>query len=440
NHLDVGMIEWLENYLVRKKMTLLLVTHDRYFLDAVCNEIVELEDGNIYQYKGNYSYFLEKKQEREMAQASQTEKAVNLLRKETEWMRRSPQARTTKSKARISSFYDLKDQATTTQRGETGAIQMEMTRMGKKILEMEHITKQYDELTVVNDFSYVFKRGERAGIVGPNGSGKSTLLNLITGSLAPTRGHISTGETIRFGYYRQEGLQVDDNKKVLEVITDIAESITLSKGNTMSASQFLNYFNFPYPVQHNLVGKLSGGEKRRLFLLTVLMHNPNFLILDEPTNDLDIATLNILEDFLERFEGCLIIVSHDRYFLDKLVDHVFVFGKPGDIKDFPGNYSQYRLARSARQEEEKKASQPEAPKKESKSKPKVKRSFKEQKEFESLEKEIEILETKKNKLLEKMNSGHLPAEELLEVSEEYARCEQDIDTKTNRWIELSGLE
>jgi ATP-binding cassette subfamily F protein uup len=437
NHLDLEMIEWLEGYLSRKKLTILLVTHDRYFLDSVCNEIIELENGKLHNYRGNYSYFLEKKQERIESEATQAEKANNLLRKETEWMRRTPQARTTKSKARIDAFYDLKGQATRTTEGGVGEIKLEMARLGKKILELEHISKQFDGQPFVNDFSYVFKRGERAGVVGPNGSGKSTLLNLITGSLQPDSGKISTGETIRFGYYRQEGLQVDDNKKVIEVITDIAESISLGKGKSFTASQFLHYFNFPYYVQHDYAGKLSGGEKRRLYLMTVLMHNPNFLILDEPTNDLDIATLNILEDFLENYEGCLLIVSHDRYFLDRLVDHVFVFGEKGHIKDFSGNYTQYRLSRSKQLQTEKKAEKAEIQFKKEKPKEKTKLSYKEQKEFEALEKEIEILEKEKAKLLEQMNSGKLRSDELLEISQKYADTEQVLESKTERWIELS---
>jgi len=437
NHLDLEMIEWLEGYLSRKKLTILLVTHDRYFLDAVCNEIVELENGKLFNYRGNYSYFLEKKQERLEAEAARSEKATNLLRKETEWMRRTPQARTTKSKARIDSFYDLKDQASRTTEGGVGEIKMEMARLGKKILELEHTSKQFDGELFVNDFSYVFKRGERAGIVGPNGSGKSTLLNLVTGSLKPDSGKITTGETIQFGYYRQEGLQVDDNKKVIEVISDIAESISLGKGKSFTASQFLHYFNFPYYVQHDFAGKLSGGEKRRLYLMTVLMQNPNFLILDEPTNDLDIATLNVLEDFLENYEGCLLIVSHDRYFLDRLVDHVFVFGANGRIKDFPGNYTQYRLSRSKQLQTEKKAEKAETQPIKEKPKEKTKLSYKEQKEFETLEKEIETLEAQKATLLQEMNSGQLNTEEFLKVSQKFAETEQALEIKTNRWIELS---
>jgi ATP-binding cassette subfamily F protein uup len=437
NHLDLQMIEWLEAYLARKKLTILLVTHDRYFLDAVCNEIIELENGKLYNYRGNYSYFLEKKQERLETETAFADRATNLLRKETEWMRRMPQARTTKSKARIDAFYDLKDQAVRSSESGVGEIKMEMARLGKKILELEHITKRFDRQPFVNDFSYVFKRGERAGIVGPNGSGKSTLLNLITGSLKADNGTITTGETIRFGYYRQEGLQVDDNKKVIEVITDIAETISLGKGKMFTAAQFLFYFNFPHHVQNDYAGKLSGGEKRRLYLMTVLMQNPNFLILDEPTNDLDIATLNVLEDFLENFEGCLLIVSHDRYFLDRLVDHVFVFSEEGRIRDFPGNYTQYRLSRSKQVQSEKKAEKTEAPQKPLKPKEKTKLSFKEQKELEALEKDIEALEAQKAALLQQMNSGQLPPDALLKVSQKYAETEQALETKTDRWLELS---
>jgi len=329
NHLDIDMIEWLEAFFSRQKITLLMVTHDRYFLDAVCNEIVEIEHGKVYNYRGNYAYYLEKKQERKEAEASQNERAINLLRKETEWMRRSPPARTTKSKARIHSYHDLKDKASKIQQGESGEIRMDMTRMGKKILELRHVVKQFDSKTVINDFSYIFKRGEKVGIVGPNGTGKTTLLNIITRKIRPDDGKVITGETIHFGYYHQDGITVEDDKKVLEVITDIADRIRLARDHWISAAQFLRHFNFPNHMHNDRVAKLSGGEKRRLYLLTVLMKNPNFLILDEPTNDLDIETLNILEDYLIRFPGCLLIVSHDRYFLDRLSDHLFVFKDVG---------------------------------------------------------------------------------------------------------------
>ena len=437
NHLDVDMIEWLEQYLSRQKMTLLVVTHDRYFLDAVCNEILEMENGRLFTYRGNYAYYLEKKQERLAAEAAQTEKAANLLRRETEWMRRTPLARTTKSKARIGGYHSLKEKAQKQTEGEAGEIRMDMARLGKKILELEGVSKSYDDLTVVRDFSYVFKKGERTGIVGPNGTGKSTLLKLITGQLNPDNGKVTTGETIRFGYYRQEGLKVDDGKKVIEVITDIAESIRIDKDTCMSAPQFLQYFNFPYHMQHNLVGKLSGGEKRRLYLLTVLINNPNFLILDEPTNDLDIHTLNLLEDFLAGFPGCLIIVSHDRYFLDRLTEHLFVFRAPGDIKDFPGNYTDFRKKQQQLREAEK-ANAPKQEKPATRPKrEKKKLSYKEQKEFEALEQEIEALETEKATLLEKMNAGTLPPDELLKTSTRFEEVEQVLEQKTDRWLELS---
>ena len=437
NHLDVDMIEWLENYLSRQKMTLLVVTHDRYFLDAVCNEIIELENGRLYTYRGNYAYYLEKKQERLAAEAAQSDRAANLLKKETEWMRRTPQARTTKSKARIEGYHTLKEKAQKETEGEAGDIKINMARLGKKILELKEVSKTYDDLRVVDDFSYVFKKGERTGIVGPNGTGKSTLLKIITGQLQPDSGEVITGETIRFGFYRQEGLKVDDNKKVIEVITDIAENIRLDKDTWMSAPQFLQYFNFPYHMHHNRVGKLSGGEKRRLYLLTVLINNPNFLILDEPTNDLDIHTLNLLEDFLTRFPGCLIIVSHDRYFLDRLTEHLFVFRSPGDIKDFPGNYTDFRKKQKQLEEEKKAAAPKTAKPAPARKREKTKLSYKEQKEFDALEKEIEKLEEEKAGLLEKMNAGRLPADELLKASTRFEELEQILDSKTNRWLELS---
>ncbi len=437
NHLDVEMIEWLEQYLSRQKMTLLVVTHDRYFLDAVCNVILEMENGELHTYRGTYGYYLEKKQERLAAEAARTERATNLLRKETEWMRRTPQARTTKSKARIEGYYSLKEQSARSKGGEAGDINIDMARLGRKILEIQNVSKRYDKLTVVNDFSYVFKKGERTGIVGPNGTGKSTLLKIITGQLQPDSGKVITGETIRFGYYRQEGLSVDEDKKVIEVITDIAESIRIDKDHWMSAPQFLKHFNFPYHMHHTRVGKLSGGEKRRLYLLTVLINNPNFLILDEPTNDLDIHTLNLLEDFLTRFPGCLIIVSHDRYFLDRLTEHLFVFKGPGDIKDFPGNYTDFRQKQQQLQEEQK-AAMPKQGKQSSRPKrEKKKLSYKEQQEFEALEKEIAKLEKEKAALLEQMNAGSMPPDEILKASNRFAEVEQLLEQKSDRWLELS---
>ncbi len=438
NHLDIEMIEWLEGYLAKQKLTLLLVTHDRYFLDNVCNEILELENGNIYHYRGNYAYFLQKKQEREADLLTRTEKARNLLKKETEWMRRQPKARTTKSKARISAYHDLKETASLQSAHQQGEIIMQSARMGKKILELENITKRFDDKLIIDDFSYIFKKREKAGIVGMNGSGKTTLLNIITRKLQPDKGTVTTGETVQYGYFSQEGIKVDESKKVIDVVKDIAESIKVGKDVTMSAAQFLQYFSFPYSTQNDLVRKLSGGEKRRLYLLTVLMKNPNFLILDEPTNDLDIATLNVLEDFLEDFPGCLIVVSHDRYFLDNLVDHIFVFEGNGKIKDFPGNYTEYQEKKAEEKQQTRKTEKQAAPQPEAtKPKEKTKLTFKEQREFNELEQAIEQLETTKNLYLDKMNSGKLPPDELQKISADYQALEKELEEKENRWLELS---
>lgn len=439
NHLDVEMIEWLEEYLSRQKLTLLLVTHDRYFLDAVCNEILELDRGNIYRYRGNYAYFLEKKAERENAMLAESERARNLLRKETEWMRRQPKARTTKSKARIDSYYQLKEAASITRVDQPNEIVMQTTRLGKKILELHNVRKQFDNKLIIDDFSYIFKKNEKVGIVGMNGTGKSTLLNIITQMLPPDKGQVTTGETVHFGYYRQEGIQVDENKKVIEVIKDIAENIKVGKDTYFTAAQFLQYFNFPYAAQNDFVRKLSGGERRRLFLLTVLMKNPNFLILDEPTNDLDIATLNVLEDFLIDFPGCVIIVSHDRYFLDKLVDHIFVFEGSGQIKNFPGNYTEYQQWKSQQRQQEKKeeksAIQPDSRTQAPTEKKKL--TYKEQKEFEALEQEIALLEQQKAETLQRLNSGQLDAQSLQQCAKEYADMEALLEAKEMRWLELS---
>lgn len=438
NHLDIEMIEWLEGYLAKQKLTLLLVTHDRYFLDNVCNEILELENGNIYHYRGNYAYFLQKKQEREADLLTRTEKARNLLKKETEWMRRQPKARTTKSKARISAYHDLKETASLQSAHQQGEIIMQSARMGKKILELENITKRFDDKLIIDDFSYIFKKREKAGIVGMNGSGKTTLLNIITRKLQPDKGTVTTGETVQYGYFSQEGIKVDESKKVIDVVKDIAESIKVGKDVTMSAAQFLQYFSFPYSTQNDLVRKLSGGEKRRLYLLTVLMKNPNFLILDEPTNDLDIATLNVLEDFLEDFPGCLIVVSHDRYFLDNLVDHIFVFEGNGKIKDFPGNYTEYQEKKAEEKQQTRKTEKQAAPQPDAtKPKEKTKLTFKEQREFNELEQAIEQLETTKNLYLDKMNSGKLPPDELQKISADYQALEKELEEKENRWLELS---
>ncbi len=439
NHLDLQMIEWLEDYLARQKLTLFLVTHDRYFLDNVCNEIVELDQGNLYRYNGNYAYFLEKKQEREAAMLQQTEKARNLLRKETEWMRRQPKARTTKSKARIDAYYQLKEAASMQTSLQSQEINIQTARMGKKILELEGVYKSFGEKKIISNFSYIFKKNEKVGIVGMNGTGKTTLLNIITQNLAPDQGKVTRGETVQFGYFTQEGIKVDDNKRVIEVISDIAEQIRINKNVTFSAAQFLHYFNFSYAAQNDLVRKLSGGEKRRLHLMTVLMKNPNFLILDEPTNDLDIATLNVLEDFLENFPGCLIVVSHDRYFLDNLVDSIFVFEGDGKIKNFPGNYTEYQEKKAAEKSQEKKsARQTSLPEQNTPvASEKKKLTWKEQRELEALEIIIAELESKKHSTMELLNSGTLSAEELQKKAKDYAEIEKQLEEKENRWLELS---
>jgi ABC transport system ATP-binding/permease protein len=452
NHLDIDMIEWLEGYLGRQKLTLLVVTHDRYFLDSVCHGILELDAGNIYTCNGNYAYFLEKKQERMQEQAARSEKAMNLLRKEQDWMRRSPPARTTKSKARIDAYYGLKEQAGGHTEPLPGEIKLEMARLGKKILELQGLEKSFGPVKVLHNFSHVFKKGERIGIAGPNGSGKTSLLNIITGSLQPDMGSVTTGDTITFGFYRQEGLQVNEGKKVIEVISDIAESIDLGNGKAFTAAQMLHYFNFPYQVQNDLVGKLSGGEKRRLYLITVLMKKPNFLILDEPTNDLDIETLNVLEDFLVGFPGCLLMVSHDRYFLDRLVDHLFIFGWDGRVKGFTGNYTAYRLKREVEEASrgregktrEKRPGAKAEPAKSTqgteRSREKRKRSYKEQQEYMLLEREIEALEREKDTLLDRMNSGSLPPEEMLKASQRFEQITTELERKGDRWLELSEWE
>jgi len=441
NHLDIEMIEWLEDYLTRQSLSLLIVTHDRYFLDNVCNEILELDNNRIYRYKGNYSYFLEKKAEREAIELTETEKAKSLYRTELEWMRRMPQARGTKAKARVDNFYEIQEKANKRVEKDTGPLQVKMTRIGGKILELNNIHKAFGENKVVDNFSYIFKKGEKAGIVGRNGSGKTTLLNMITGSLHPDMGKVTTGQTIVFGYYSQEGFQPKEDKRVIDIAKDIAEEMPLGKGR-ISASAFLSHFNFPHTLQYNYFSSLSGGEKRRLFLLMQLLKNPNFLILDEPTNDLDIHTLNLLEDFLINFEGCLLVVSHDRYFMDKIVDHVFVFGNEGKIKDYYGNYTDYyklKLAEEARLARQKSpVTTPKATASNQDNKPR-KPSYKEKTEFEALDGEIQSLEALKKEILDKMNSGACGPDELEKLSLKYQETESSLEEKTNRWLELSEL-
>lgn len=445
NHLDLDMIEWLEAYLEKTKSTLLMVTHDRYFLDRVCNEIIEMEDNQIYRYQGNYSYFLEKRAERiEMQQAS-VAKAKNLMRTEIEWMRRMPKARTHKSKFRVDSFADLQEKAS--QRFNTDSVNLNVksARLGNKIVELENVSKSFPGVKLIENFTYKFSRFEKVGIIGKNGTGKSTFLNLITKALKPDSGAVEIGQTIKFGYYRQEGISFDPKERVIDAVIKIAEFITFEDGTKMSAAQMLNHFLFPPDTQYNYIERLSGGEQRRLYLCTVLMQNPNFLILDEPTNDLDIITLNVLEDYLKSFAGCVVVVSHDRFFMDKIVDHLFVFEGDGVISDFPGNYTIYRNKVLDDKEREKilgqttkKIIEPEAPVEVSDRK-KLKLSFKEKREFELLEKEILELENRKSELEALMNSGTLPHDELYEKSEEFNRTKLLLDEKELRWLELSEL-
>ncbi|MCC8143075.1 MAG: ABC-F family ATP-binding cassette domain-containing protein [Tannerellaceae bacterium] len=451
NHLDLEMTEWLENYLGRANISILMVTHDRYFLDRVCNEIIEIDRQQVFQYKGNYSYYLEKRQERMESLNTEMERANNLFRKELDWMRRQPQARGTKAKYRIDAFYELEKKAK--QRRDTGNVNLgvKSSYIGSKIFEAEHVSKRFGDLKIVEDFNYTFARYEKMGIVGNNGTGKSTFIKMLMGEVAPDSGQFDIGETVRFGYYSQDGLAFNEQMKVIDVVQDIAEYVDLGDGNKLSVSQFLNHFLFPPEKQHNYVYKLSGGEKRRLYLCTVLMRNPNFLVLDEPTNDLDIVTLNILEDYLKEFKGCLIVVSHDRYFMDKVVDHLMIFHGNADIQDFPGNYSQYRDWKEAKDQLAKEeaaavaaASRQKQPVTDTRSnrpasEQKKKLTFKERREFESLETEIATLEEEKNTLEAALSSGTLTNDDLLAKVDRIAKVMDEIDEKTMRWLELSEL-
>ena len=447
NHLDLEMTEWLEGYLSRANISILMVTHDRYFLDRVCSEIIEIDRQQIYQYKGNYSYYLEKRQERMETMNTEVERANNLLRKELEWMRRQPQARGTKAKYRIDAFYELEKKAK--QQRDNGNVNLDVkaSYIGSKIFEAEHVTKSFGSIKIVEDFNYIFARYEKMGIVGNNGTGKSTFIKMLMGEVEPDSGRFDVGETVRFGYYSQDGLQFDEQMKVIDVVQDIAEYVDLGDGKKLGVSQFLNYFLFTPEKQHSYVYKLSGGEKRRLYLCTVLMRNPNFLVLDEPTNDLDIVTLNVLEEYLRNFKGCVIVVSHDRYFMDKVVDHLLVFRGNADLKDFPGNYTQYRDWKEVQDQLEKEAEaarqpkQTPAPEKNNRPQPEQKKklTFKERKEFEALEAEIPQLEAEKAELETAMSSGTLSNDELMTKSERIAKVIEEIDEKTMRWLELSEL-
>jgi ABC transport system ATP-binding/permease protein len=440
NHLDVDMIEWLEDYFAKSNSTILMVTHDRYFLNRICDEILEIDNKKIYSYSGNYSYYLEKRSERIENEASEVVKARNLMRKELDWIRRQPKARGTKAKFRVEAFETLKEKSSIRRNEKEVNINVKTSRLGSKIVDIKGLNKNFGSIEIIKDLSYSFSKFEKIGIVGNNGSGKTTFLNLLTGKLKADSGTIDVGETISFGYYTQEGLQFDENMRVIDVANSIAEIVTTSDGNKIGVSQFLNNFLFPPEVQYSYVYKLSGGEKRRLYLLTVLMQNPNFLILDEPTNDLDIITLQILEAYLQTFKGCIIIVSHDRYFLDKTVDHIFVMKGDGLIKDFPGNYSEYRndcLVNEANlKTEEKKISAKQVDQRLSKSISKKKISFNEQREYETLTKEIEDLEQEKRSIEQEISSGSLEHDVLVKKSNRIGEVLQSIDLKTERWMEL----
>lgn len=447
NHLDIEMTEWLEEYLGKSNSTLLMVTHDRYFLDRVCNQIIEIDEFGLFSYSGNYAYYLEKREERIANHNAAVDKAHNLLRTEQEWMRRMPQARGHKAQYRIDNFYKLKETASQTVTEKKMDLDIKGQRLGKKILELEHVNKSYDGLCLLKDFSYKFVRGEKIGIVGKNGVGKSTFLNIITQNIEPDSGSISIGETVVYGYYKQSGITFKENDRVIDIVKNISERIDLGNGRIMSASQFLEYFMFTDKQQYSLVEKLSGGERRRLYLLTVLMSNPNFLILDEPTNDLDIVTLNVLEEYLKSFKGCLLIVSHDRFFTDKVVDRIFAFEGNGIVKDFPGNYTIYKNQREEEKEQqekierEKKKQEPQTAQSNNitKSEKKRKLTFKERQEMQQLETEMEQLNAEKAEIEAALNSGTLPADELIQKSNRIGELIDLLDEKEMRWLELSEI-
>lgn len=441
NHLDLDMTEWLEEYLNRGNLSLLMVTHDRYFLDRVCSEIIEIDNKQLYSYKGNYSYYLEKRQERIDATNAEIARANNLYRTELEWMRRMPQARGHKARYREEAFYDLEKVAKQRTYDSNVKLDVKASYIGSKIFEADHLCKSFGSLKILDDFSYIFARYEKMGIVGNNGTGKSTFIKILMGLEKIDSGTLDIGETVRFGYYSQDGLQFNEQMKVIDVITAIAEVIELGNGKRLTASQFLQHFLFTPETQHSYVYKLSGGEKRRLYLCTVLMKNPNFLVLDEPTNDLDIVTLQVLEEYLKNFKGCVIVVSHDRYFMDKVVDHLLVFKGQGDIRDFPGNYSDYRDWKLARAEHEKEAAKPKEEKTQRvRLNDKRRLTFKERKEMEQLETEIATLEEEKKTIEEALCSGILSVDELTEKSKRLPLLNEELDEKSMRWLELSEIE
>ena len=437
NHLDLDMIEWLEEYLTKTNLTLLMVTHDRYFLERVCDTIIELDKGKLYKYKGNYSYFLEKKTAREEQRAREVNKARSLMKTELEWIRRMPKARGTKAKARVNAFKDLKEKASQKLGDRKMEIEIQYTRLGGKIVELHNVSKNFEKLNLIKPFSYKFKKNERLGIIGKNGSGKTTFLKMLMEIEKPSSGKIVVGSTVNLGYYSQDGIKLNENKKVIDIVRDVAEYIQGKKGRKLTAAMLLERFLFPKDQHWTYVHKLSGGEKRRLYLLTVLMTNPNFLILDEPTNDLDIITLNVLEDFLLEFEGCIIIVSHDRYFMDKIVNHLFVFKGDGTIKDFPGNYSDFRNSKLFGPAVTQKSKPKESPGPQEE-KP-MKLSHEQQKEVRRIEKDIQKLEKRKAEINEKFTDLTLDHEEILQLSNELNKINQQLEEKEDRWLELSEI-
>src|SRR5690554_1237197 len=439
NHLDLEMIEWLENYFAKEPITLFMVTHDRYFLERVCNEIIELENGQLYQYKGNYSYYLTKKEERVAAENASIDKAKNLYVKELDWMRRQPKARTTKSKSRQDDFYVIQEKAHSRRKEHQVELEINMERMGSKIIELHKVSKKYNDKVILNGFDYTFNKGERIGIIGKNGTGKSTFLNILTKSIQPDSGKVVIGETIKIGYYTQSGINPKPEQKVIDIIKEFGEYISLTKGRSISAGQLLERFLFDRKKQHDYVEKLSGGELKRLYLCTVLIQNPNFLILDEPTNDLDIVTLNVLENFLLDYPGCLLVVSHDRYFMDKIVDHLFVFRGEGEIEDFPGNYSDFRIYEDSAEpikEEKIENSTSKNNWKEQQSKKSL--SFNEQKEFQKIEREIKDLEYQKKQIEAEFSEGKVADDKIEAKGLELQKIIKTLEEREERWFELSS--
>jgi ATP-binding cassette subfamily F protein uup len=438
NHLDLEMIEWLEDYFAKENITLFMVTHDRFFLERVCNEIIELDNGKIYQYKGNYSYYLEKKEERLASENSSIDKAQNLFVKELAWMRRQPKARTTKSKSRQDDFYVIKEKAESRRKENVVELEINMERMGSKIIEMVKLNKDFPDRTILKDFSYSFQRGERIGIIGKNGTGKSTFLNILTQTIQPDSGKVIIGDTIKIGYYTQSGINPKPGQKVIDIIKEYGEYIPLTKGKIISASQLLERFLFDAKKQYDFVEKLSGGELKRLYLCTVLIQNPNFLILDEPTNDLDIVTLNVLESFLLDFPGCLLVVSHDRYFMDKIVDHLFVFRGEGEIEDFPGNYSDFRSYEDSAEPKVLHSVSTEKTNWKEKQTATTGLNFNEQKEFNKIEREIKDLEYNKKQIEQEFADGKVSDDKIETKANELQKIIKSLEEKEERWFELSS--